>query len=262
MAIGKNKLRPRKSAKTKKVTDAFARKEWYSIRAPSLFQGGTCGAAPGFIGRTMVNKTAGKKISSDSLVGRVFSVSLADLNKDSEEQRHRVIRLVTDHVDGDRVLTNFYGLTLTTDYAKSLVRKWQTLVEASTEVKTTDGATVRLFAMAFTRRRHGQIKKTSYAQSSQVKQLRRKMVEIIHREAAGCDLKLLFEKLCSDVIGKSIEKETASIYPLQHTCIRKAKLIKRNKVDLAQLQELHTETASTAAVVREDVGAPVEQAAH
>lgn len=261
MAIGKNKRRPRKTAKTKKASDTFAKKEWYSIRAPSLFAGGTSGAAPGFIGRTCVNKTAGKKLASDALMGRVFSVSLADLNKDSEDQRHRTIKLVTDHIDGDKCLTNFYGMTLTSDYAKSLVRKWQSLVEAVVEVKTTDGVVVRLFALAFTKRRPGQHKKTAYAQSSQVRALRRKMGEIIQREAAGCDLKMLFEKLCSEVIGKSIEKETASIYPLQNTCIRKAKITKRPKVDLNRLADLHTESGP-AQVVTEDVGAPVEQAAN
>lgn len=259
MAIGKNKVRPKKTAKTKKPTDTFARKEWYGIRVPSLFAGGTCGAAPGFMGRTCVNKSAGVKLASDALMGRVFSVSLADLNRDSDDQKHRTIKLVTEAVEGDKILTNFYGMTLTSDYAKSLVRKWQTLVEANVEVKTTDGFGVRLFALAFTKRRSGQRRTTSYAQSSQIRALRRKMIEIIQRESAGCDLKMLFEKLCSEVIGKSIEKETASIYPLQNTCIRKAKLTRRPKVDLNRLAELHTESGP-AHVVTEDVGAPVTRA--
>lgn len=255
MAIGKNKKKPRKTARTKKI-DPFSRKEWYNIRAPSLFHGGTSGAAPGMIGRTCVNKTSGKKLASDALMGRVFSVSLADLNKDSEDQRHRTIKLITDHVQGDTCLTNFYGMRLTTDYEKSLIRKWHSLIEASIEVKTTDGTSVRIFALSFTRRRAGQIKKTSYAQSSQIKALRRKMNEIIVRESSGCDLRMLFEKLCTDVIAKQIEKETASIFPLQHTCIRKAKIVKRPKIDLNQLSELHLESHPNA-LVKEDIGDPV-----
>ncbi len=39
-----------------------------------------------------------------------------------------------------------------------------------------------------------QIKKTAYAQSSQIRQIRKKMVEIMTREASSCDLKELVGK--------------------------------------------------------------------
>lgn len=35
-----------------------------------------------------------------------------------------------------------------------------------------------------------QVKKTAYAQSSQIRQIRKKMVEIMTREATSCDLKV------------------------------------------------------------------------
>jgi small subunit ribosomal protein S3Ae len=49
-------------------------------------------------------------------------------------------------------------------------------------VKTTDGYLLRLFCIGFTKRNPNQIKKTSYAKSSQVRQIRAKMVEIMQRE--------------------------------------------------------------------------------
>jgi small subunit ribosomal protein S3Ae len=122
------------------------------------------------------------------------SVSLADLQKD-EDQAHRKIKLIVEDVQGTRCLTNFYGMDLTTDKLRSLVRKWQTLIEANVDVKTTDGYTLRLFAIAFTKRRPNQLKKTSYAQSSQVRQIRKKMFDIMTREASTCDLKDLVVKL-------------------------------------------------------------------
>jgi len=254
MAIGKNKKRPRKGAK-KKIVDPFAKKEWYDVRAPAMFQ------IPN-IGKTCVNKTAGKKLASDALVGRVFQASLADLNKDSEDQSFRIIKLICEDVQGSRCLTNFYGMSFTSDKLKSLVRKWQSLIETVVDVKTTDGYTVRLFAIAFTKRRINQIKKTSYAQSSQVKMIRRKITDIINREASNVDLKQMFEKLIAEIIGKQIEKECQGIYPLQHCFIRKCKMVKRPKIDAHRLMELHTETASTVAVVgasQEDTGTPVAQ---
>lgn len=197
-------------------------------------------------------------MARDSLVGRVFDVSLADLNKNSESQAFRVIRLIVDHVEGNRCYTNFYGMRFTTDKLKSLIRKWQTLIEGSVDVKTTDGYTVRLFCIAFTKRRQNQVKKTSYAQSSQVKQIRAKMIEIMQRESNNCDLKQLFERLIVDIIGQQIEKECQGIYPLQNVFIRKAKIVRRPKVDVHKIMELHSESVSTA-TVREDVGQPVEQ---
>lgn len=61
------------------------------------------------------------------------------------------------------------GMDFTTDKLRSLVRKWQTLIEAHVDVKTTDGYLLRLFCISFTMKRPGQIKKTCYAQSSQVR---------------------------------------------------------------------------------------------
>ncbi len=61
------------------------------------------------------------------------------------------------------------GMDFTTDKLRSLVRKWQTLIEAHVDVKTTDGYLLRMFCISFTMKRPGQIKKTCYAQSSQVR---------------------------------------------------------------------------------------------
>jgi small subunit ribosomal protein S3Ae len=48
-------------------------------------------------------------------------------------------------------------MDLTTDKLRSLVRKWQTLIEAHVDVKTTDGYFLRLFCIAFTKKRPGQV---------------------------------------------------------------------------------------------------------
>lgn len=62
-------------------------------------------------------------------------------------------------------------MDFTTDKLRSLVRKWQTLIEAHVDVKTTDNFTLRLFCIGFTKKRQNQQKRTCYAQSSQVKQV-------------------------------------------------------------------------------------------
>lgn len=62
-------------------------------------------------------------------------------------------------------------MDFTTDKLRSLVRKWQTLIEAHVDVKTTDNFTLRMFCIAFTKRRPNQVKRTTYAQSSQIRQV-------------------------------------------------------------------------------------------
>lgn len=166
MAVGKNKRLSKKGAK-KKVVDPFLRKDWYDIKVPNNF-------SQRVIGRTTVTRTTGTKIASEGLKGRVLEACLADLNKD-EDQAYRKISLKIEDVQGKNCLTNFYGMDFTTDKLKSLVRKWQTLIEAQVDVKTTDGFLLRLFCIGFTKRRQDQIKKTSYAQTAQIKKIRKKM---------------------------------------------------------------------------------------
>merc|ERR1711915_643628 len=127
MAVGKNKglkIGGKKGAK-KKIVDPFTRKDWYDIKAPSVFKVRQ-------VGKTLVNRTAGTKIASDGLKGRVFEVSLADLqNENDAERSFRKFRLVCEDVQG---------------------KNWQTLIEGNIDVKTTDGYMLRVFCIGFTRK--------------------------------------------------------------------------------------------------------------
>jgi len=243
MAVGKNKRRPKKGAK-KKIADPFSKKDWYDVKAPGLFKNP-------YVGKTFVNQTQGKVLASDSLKGRIFKVSLGDLNKD-EDRSYRVIHLIAEDIQGREVLTNFAGMSFTSDFLKSLVRKWQTLIETIVDVKTTDGYTVRVFAIGFTKKHKDQRRLTSYALTSQVKVIRKKMTEIVTREVASCDLRQVFQKFIAESIGKQIEQETQGVYPLKDCYIRKCKIVKRPKFDSYKLSELHAESAA-----KEDVGASV-----
>jgi small subunit ribosomal protein S3Ae len=157
--------------------------------------------------------------ANDALKGRIVEVSLADLQKD-EDHAFRKVKLRVDEVQGKNCLTNFHGLDFTSDKLRSLVRKWQTLIEANTVVKTTDEYLVRLFVIAFTKKRANQIKKTTYAQSAQIRLIRKKMYDVIAREAAGLSLHQLVGKLIPEAFGREIEKATHGIYPLQNVSLR------------------------------------------
>merc|ERR1712079_840627 len=206
--------------------------------APSLFKVRQ-------VGKTLVNRTQGTKLASDGLKGRVYEVSLADLqNENDAERSYRKFKLMVEDVQGKNCLTSFHGMNLTTDKLRSMVKKWQTLIEANVDVKTTDGFTLRLFCIGFTKKRPNQIKKTCYAQHTKVRGIRKKMVEIMTREVAGNDLKEVVCKLIPDSIGRDIEKACQGIFPLHDVFIRKVKILRKPKFDIGKLMELHGEGSS------------------
>merc|ERR1719503_75407 len=173
--------------------------------------------------------------------GRVFEINLADLNND-EDQSSKKIRLCVEDVQGRNCLTDFHGMDLTRDKQCALIRKWHTLIEAYSDVKTTDGYTVRIFVMAFTKRRQDQVKTNCYAQSAQIRKIRVKMVEIIQSEAGKAQLRDLVKKIIADSVGKEIEKQTEAIYPLKDCTVRKVKIIKKPKFDITKLMEMHADS--------------------
>lgn len=235
MAVGKNKQGPRKrKGANRKVIDPFMKKDWFVIKAPNQFTNRE-------VGHTLGTKSVGNKNVRDTLMNRVVEISLGDLKPNGEDDAFRKFKLRVEDVQGPQVLTNFYGMDMTTDKLRSLVKKWQTLIEAWTDVKTTDGYTVRLFCIGFTQRRRNQSqsRKTCYAQTGQIRKIRAKMEEIMQREASVCDLKELVIKLIPEIIGQEIQKATQGIYPLHNCMIRKVKMLKGPKTDLAKLHELH-----------------------
>ncbi len=240
MAVGKNKKlgKGRKGSK-KKVVDPFTKKDWYDIKVPAIFQNRLCGKTP-------VTKTIGTKIASEQLKGRVFEISLGDLNKQAEDAAFRKIRLVCEEVQGSAVLCNFYGMDFTRDKLCSLIRKFQTLVEAHVDVKTTDGYTVRVFGIGFTKKQPNQIKKTAYAQSAQIRAIRKTFVDTITKEVNKGDMKELFQKLVAGSIAEEIIKAVESTFPMQNVFIRKVKIVKSPKFDLTRLMDVHGDGAEDA----------------
>lgn len=247
MAVGKNKRLTKggKKGAKKKIVDPFTKKDWYDVKAPSMFNIRQ-------IGKTLVTRTQGTKIASEGLKGRVFEVSLADLQTD--EVAFRKFKLVAEEVQGRNVLTNFHGMDLTTDKLRSMVKKWQTMIEANVDVKTTDGFLLRLFCIGFTKKRPNQIKKTCYAQHTKVRAIRKKMVEIMQREASANDLKEVVSKLIPDSIGRDIEKACQGIFPLHDVFVRKVKILKKPKFDIGKLMELHGEGSSGGKVTTGEAG--------
>ncbi|EWM25506.1 hypothetical protein NSK_002555 [Nannochloropsis salina CCMP1776] len=237
MAVGKNQKKVSKGRKggKKKIVDPFLKKEWYDIKAPGYFKTRK-------VGKTLITRTTGTKIASEGLKGRVFEVNLAELQGGDEEQGYRKFQLVAEDVKGTDILTNFHGMDLTREKLNSLIKKWQTLIDAHVEAKTTDGYTLRLFAVAFTKRVPGQVSKAAHAQAAQVRAIRKKIVDIIKEKVVNNDLKELVKLFIPEQIGREIERATKGIFPLSVVYLRKVKVLKKPKFDLVKLMEIHEGT--------------------
>jgi len=237
MAAGKNKKLGKKKGAKKKV-DPFIRKEWYDLKAPTPFTKRT-------FGMTAVTKTTGTRIASDQLKGRVVETALSDLNDKSETLAWRKVRLAIEEVQGRSCLTNFHGMSMTRDKICSYLKKWQSLIESTVEVKTSDGYILRLFIVAFTGRQQGQIRKCSYAQTAQIKLIRKKIQEVVAKEASGCNLTDLVNKFCLDSFSEQCKKACQYVYPLSHVILKSVKTLKKPKFDLARLNELYKDAPKT-----------------
>merc|ERR1711939_915781 len=210
MAVGKNKrLTKGKKGSKKKLIDPFTTKDWYDIKAPSIFQKPICG-------KTLITRTKGTKIASEGLKGRQVEVSLGDL-QNNEDDAYRKINLRVEDVQGKNVLCNF--------------------------------------CIAFTKKQQFQIRKTSYAQSAQIRAIRKKMTDIMTKEVSSCEMIKAVEKFVPESIGKDIRKACEGIYPLQNVFIRKVKILKAPKFDAAKLAEIHSGPTG------DDVGAKIAREA-
>jgi len=242
MAVGKNKRLSKGGKKgiKKKIIDPFSRKDWYEIKAPAIFSNRN-------VGKTLCSRTQGTRIASDSLKGRVFEVHQSELTPKSatggtaEDVTFRKFKLICEEVYGNQLLTNFHGMSITRDRICAIIKKWRTLIEAHCDVRTTDGYILRFFAIAFTKEANpGQ--KQAYAKSTQVRTIRKKIVSIISKEVSNNELKEVVKKLIPDNFASEIQRTCGGIYPLQDVYIRKVKVLKKPKVDIGKLLELHQET--------------------
>ncbi|XP_027697564.1 LOW QUALITY PROTEIN: 40S ribosomal protein S3a-like, partial [Vombatus ursinus] len=167
-------------------------------------------------------------------------------------------KFITEDVKGKNCLTNFHGMDLTRDKMCSMVKKWQTMIVAHVDVKTTDGYLLHLFG--FIKKCNNQIGKTSYAQHQQVRQIYKKMVEIMTREVKTNDLKEVVNKLIPDSIGKRHRKDLP-IYSLHNLFVQNIKMFKKPKSELGKLMELHCEGGGSGKPLGDETGTKVSEIA-
>lgn len=172
-----------------------------------------------------MNKINNTNRSGDLLKNRIYQVSLADLNK-KENFSYRKVKLRGSETKDNSCETVFFGMDMTRDKLCSLVKKWQTTIETSIDIKTEDGYFLRVFCIAFSKRKKKQVKKTSYLTSSLIRAIRRKIIQIVLRFTVHNNLKNIVGKFLSERIATEIEKECRMISPIYNFFVRKIKVLK------------------------------------
>jgi len=234
MAFGKNKglNKGGKKGQKKKQMDPFLKKVWYDVKFPTYLRSEK--AAPKQ--RTMVTKTQGTRIETDGLKGRICEFNLADMNGQPEDG-YKKVTLEIQEIQGKSCMTDFHGMTLTRDKMCQLMKKKHSIVEAFADCKTTDGYVIRLFALGFTKRMPNQEKTFCYAQTAQLRKIRKRMVQIMQAEVAKGQLRDCVKSLVVDKLCDEMKKQTTRIFPLEPVHIIKAKMIKKPKLDIVKLME-------------------------
>ena len=95
---------------------------------------------------------------------------------------------------------------------------------------------MRVFVNAFTLKQKEQFTKTSYANNTQIKAIRKKATDLLLKSASESQLTSFVQNLISDVYTNEIQKK--SVYPLAHVIIRKVKMLKKPKYESHKLDEL------------------------
>lgn len=256
MAVGKDKQKYTKKNVLKKRVDPMSRKDWYDVKAPAIFTKRICGM-------TCVNRTVGQKLSSVSLKGRTFELSLADLMGEDSDRSFIKFSLIAEEVQGKEVLCNFNGLRMTTDKYCSLVRRYQTKIEVYVDVKTIDGYQLRVFVMAFTMRDEFQLKRRCYANQMQQKRIRRRIRARVTRSLSDGNIVDALSKFIPDTISPDIVRDNFKIHPLRDVHIRKVKVVKKPAFNLARFLEIHeaggkpTVTSASGEDLGESVDRPI-----
>ena len=191
----------RSRAAARKVKDRWRAKNWYNIIAPPAFDGVT-------IADTMTD-------NPDNLINRVTGVSLQDLTNDFRKS-HIILFFKINKVEEDKAHTQFTGHTLTSDYLRRMIRRRRSKIEGVYDVKTRDGAVIRVKPFATTDKR---------IQNSQRKVVREAMNKTITDQAKDSTLSELLKNILDGRMGSEIYKNCKKLYPVKRIEIHKTEVI-------------------------------------
>jgi small subunit ribosomal protein S3Ae len=184
----------------RKVKDKWTSKQWYTIRAPPIFNEAE-------IGETLADE-------EEKLVDRVAEATLQDVTGDFSKQHVKCYFRIRG-TRGTDAVTTFDGHDLTSDYVRRLVRRSHAKVDVVHDVTTSDGFTVRLKPMIVSERD---------AQKAQEKEMRKRAIEVCEEVSEGT-FNDVTRKILEGDVAKEIYERARLILPLKRVEVRKSEVV-------------------------------------
>jgi len=191
----------RSRAAARKVKDKWKAKTWYNVLAPQAFDQVT-------VAETLADEP-------EKLKKRVSEVSLQDITNDFRKS-HIKLYFEINEIEGTNAHTRFIGHTLTSDYLRRMIRRKRSKVDGIYDVRTRDGARVRIKPFATTDHR---------IQNSQKKVIRDIMKKTIADNARANTLSAFVKTIIDGKLGSEIYKNCKKIYPVKRVEIYKTHVL-------------------------------------
>ena len=186
---------------SRKIKDRWRAKGWYNVLAPPSFDNVT-------IADTLTD-------NPDNLINRVTGVSLQDLTNDFRKS-HITLYFKVSKIEETNAHTQFVGHTLTSDYLRRMIRRRRSKIEGVYDVRTRDGAVLRVKPFATTDKR---------IQNSQRKVVREAMKKTITDSAKTNTLSEFVKDILDGRVGSDIYKNCKKLYPVKRVEIYKTEVI-------------------------------------
>lgn len=180
--------------------DKWKMKNWYTVQAPEMFEGKE-------IAQVLANE-------EKNLANRIIKVSLDELTGDLNHSYTQLLFRVTK-VQGKTAHTKLIGHELAKGYLKSLVRRRRSVIGEILDVKTRDGAEVRIKINLYTARRV----------SEEIRRILRNEIEKEAREkATAMDFQTLLQEIVFRKFAARLYNRTKKITPIKRVEIRKTEV--------------------------------------
>ncbi len=193
----------RKGGSSRKVRDKWRSKEWYTVRAPRMFNEIEIGDTP--------------SANPSNLIGRTVEVTVQDLTGDFSKM-HIKLKFSVNEVDGHDAKTVFTGHDLTVDYVRRLTRRKKTKTDHVVDITTKDGFGVRVKIMSIAETR---------IQSSQEEAMRRIMGETVRDMSTGMTIADLVKAIISGDMAREVARACRIVIPIKRVEIRKTEVLSR-----------------------------------
>ncbi len=195
---------PKRDRVAKRVKDRWKAKRWYTLHAPPMFNRAVLGETP--------------SEDDERLQDRVIEVTVHDLTGDFGKM-HIKVQFRVDGVAGSEVNTRYVGHDMTSDYIRRLTRRKRSRIDGTFDVKTKDGAIVRVKPMAITDRR---------IQNSKQSAIRKVMHRVVYEKAVKATLADFVQVMVIGDLAKEISTACKAIQPIFRVEIRKSELLRRS----------------------------------